>query len=379
MHSPIRKTHPLIKIINWAIIDLPAPINLSYMWNIGSLLIIGLLLQLISGLLLSIHYCPNIHAAFSSCAHISQDVNYGWLIRSIHSNGASLIFLCLYFHTARNIYYSSYFIVWVWKSGIVLFLLLIGSAFLGYVLPWGQIRFWGATVITNLLSAVPYVGKSLVIWIWGGFAIDNATLNRFFSLHFILPFIIVVITFIHILFLHQTGSNNPLGLNSNENKIPFHWFYLLKDLTGILVALLGLTFIVIYSPLLLRDPENWTPANPIVTPIHIKPEWYFLWAYAILRSIPNKLGGVIAIFSAILILLLLPYTHTQAFLSNAFYPFSQVLFWIFINVLILLTWIGGQPIEPPYDFLGKVLTMLYFRFFLLKPLSAFYWDKIIIL
>jgi len=377
MNAPLRKTHPIIKLLNWSIVDLPAPNNLSYAWNFGSLLGLCLIIQILTGIILAIHYTPNIDISFASCAHISRDVNYGWLIRNTHANGASIFFVCLYLHIGRSLYFSSYYIIEVWNIGVILFLITIGSAFLGYVLPWGQIRFWGATVITNLISAIPYIGDSLVHWIWGGFALDNATLNRFFTFHFIVPFLILALTVIHLLFLHQSGSNNPLGINSNENKTPFHWLYRTKDIFGIALLIIILLFISIFFPIFLGDPENWIPANPLLTPIHIKPEWYFLWAYAILRSIPNKLGGVIAIFSAIIILFILPFLYHQSYASIAFYPLTQVIFWTFVSLFILLTWIGGCPIETPYDTLGQIFTFLYFLFYLLKPLSIFLWDKIL--
>lgn len=377
MFRPIRKTHPAIKILNNSLIDLPAPNNLSIWWNFGSLLGLCLIIQIATGLFLAIHYTPHIDLAFSSVAHITRDVNYGWLLRNIHANGASWFFICLYLHAARGLYYGSYTNIETWNIGVILLIIVIASAFMGYVLVWGQIRFWGATVITNLFSAIPYVGKSLVEWLWGGFAIDNATLNRFFALHFIIPFLIAALTVIHILFLHQTGSNNPLGLNSNSDKIPFHVYYSIKDLLGFLVLILTLVAIAIFSPNLLGDPENFIPANPIVTPIHIKPEWYFLWAYAILRSIPNKLGGVIAIFTALLIFFLVPLIYIQKFRGNIFYPFTQIIFWVFSANTILLTWIGGCPVEAPYEGLGQIFTFLYFFLFFSIPISRLIWDKII--
>lgn len=377
MFAPLRKSHPLIKILNWSIIDLPAPINLTYSWNFGSLLGLSLIIQILTGIILAIHYIPSINYAFVSCAHISRDVNYGWLIRNIHANGASIFFICLYIHLGRRLYYSSYYIVEVWNIGVLILLLTIGSAFLGYVLPWGQISFWGATVITNLLSAIPYIGKTLVIWIWGGFALDNATLNRFFTFHFILPFVILAITVVHLLFLHQPGSNNPIGLNSNDNKVSFHWLYTTKDIYGIMILFSFLLFISVFTPLYLSDPENWIPANPLQTPIHIKPEWYFLWAYAILRSIPNKLGGVIAIFAAIIILFFLPYLCKPNYRSIVFYPFTQILFWSFIALFVLLTWIGGRPIETPYDTLGQIFTACYFIYYVTTPVFNAIWDKLL--
>lgn len=377
MFSPTRKTHPLIKIINGVLVDLPAPSNLSIWWNYGSLLGLCLVIQIITGLFLAIHYTPHVEIAFSSVAHIARDVNYGWLIRNIHANGASWFFICIYLHIGRGIYYNSFTNIETWNIGVILFILTIATAFIGYVLPWGQIRFWGATVITNLFSAIPYIGKPLVFWLWGGFAVDNATLNRFFALHFCLPFILAALTIIHILFLHQTGSNNPLGLNSNTDKIPFHWYYTSKDVLGIIIILTTLLIIVLFTPNFFADPENFLPANPLVTPIHIKPEWYFLWAYAILRSIPNKLGGVIAIFSAILILFTLPLTFNQKSRSLAIYPLSQIVFWALVIIFILLTWIGGRPVEAPYESLGQIFTALFFSYFIIRPLLPIIWDKII--
>lgn len=375
MFSPIRKSHPLFKIINRVLVDLPAPNNLSIWWNFGSLLGLCLIIQIITGLFLAIHYTPHIETAFSSVAHITRDVNYGWLLRNTHANGASWFFICLYLHIGRGIYYGSFLQTETWNIGVILFILTIATAFIGYVLPWGQIRFWGATVITNLFSAIPYIGKPLVYWIWGGFAVDNATLNRFFALHFFLPFIIAAFGAIHIIFLHQTGSNNPLGINANADKVPFHWYYSSKDLLGIIIILAALIAISIFSPNIFADPENFIPANPLATPVHIKPEWYFLWAYAILRSIPNKLGGVLAIFSAILILFTLPLTFNQISRPISIYPLSQVIFWTLFATFILLTWIGGRPVEAPYETLGQIFTTLFFLIFLVQPLIPKLWDK----
>lgn len=376
MFRPTRKTHPAIKIINSSLVDLPAPSNLSVWWNFGSILGLCLVIQIITGLFLAIHYTPHIDLAFSSIAHITRDVNYGWLLRFLHANGASWFFICVYLHVARGIYYGSYVNIETWNIGVILLIVLFATAFVGYVLPWGQIRFWGATVITNLLSAIPYIGKALVEWIWGGFAVDNATLNRFFALHFLLPFIIAALSVMHLLFLHQTGSNNPLGFNSNIIKIPFHAYYTFKDIVGFVVLIITLLFITLFSPNLLGDPENFVPANPLVTPIHIKPEWYFLWAYAILRAIPNKLGGVIALFAAILILFLLPLISTHKIRGLIFYPPAQILFWLLAADTILLTWIGGCPVEPPYESLGQLFTTLYFIIFFRIPASAKWWDLI---
>lgn len=377
MFKPIRKSHPLVSPVNGAIIDLPAPLNLSSIWNFGSLLGVCLVTQILTGLFLAIHYSPNIDSAFSSVVHISQDVNYGWLLRSIHANGASWFFICLYLHVGRGIYYGSFLIEETWNIGVILLVLTIATAFVGYVLVWGQIRFWGATVITNLLSAIPYIGPTLVEWIWGGFAVDNATLNRFFTFHFILPFIIIALVLIHIIFLHQTGSNNPLGLHSSSSKIPFHPYFTVKDIFGFTVILASLTIVSLLTPNLLGDPENFLPANPLVTPIHIKPEWYFLWAYAILRSIPNKLGGVVAIFAAILILFTLPHFKASLKQGLSFCPVGQVCFWLLVADLVALTWIGGCPVEAPYEALGQTFTAAFFFLFIIMALAPQLWDKII--
>lgn len=374
MFKPIRTTHPLINKLNSALIDLPAPSNISLWWNYGSLLGMCLGLQIITGLFLAIHYAPNIDLAFSSVIHISQDVNYGWIIRSLHANGASMFFLFLYLHIGRGIYYGSFYLTETWNIGIILFVLTIATAFIGYVLPWGQIRFWGATVITNLFSAIPYIGKTLVEWMWGGFAVDNATLNRFFAFHFLLPFIIAFIFVLHLLFLHQSGRRNPLGINSDRDRVPFHTYYSSKDILGYLLALSSFMFIVLYIPNLLTDPENFIPANPLVTPVHIKPEWYFLWVYAILRSIPNKLGGVLALAAALLILFILPLSSNINKQSLSFYPLTQLLFWFLVASWVILTWIGGRPVEDPYITIGQTFTILYFIFYILHPLSTLWWD-----
>nr|YP_009244968.1 cytochrome b [Amynthas moniliatus]AMO27092.1 cytochrome b [Amynthas moniliatus] len=375
MFKPIRTTHPAIKIINGSLIDLPAPNNISSWWNYGSLLGLCLVIQIATGLFLSMHYSPNIEMAFSSVAHISRDVNYGWLLRSIHANGASMFFLFIYLHAGRGMYYGSFNLHETWNLGVILFILTMATAFTGYVLPWGQMSFWGATVITNLFSAIPYIGKSLVEWIWGGFAVDNATLNRFFSFHFILPFIIIGATILHIMFLHQTGSNNPIGINADSERIPFHSYYSIKDALGYMIAITGLSCLVLFEPNLFTDPENFLMSNPLVTPIHIKPEWYFLWMYAILRSIPNKLGGVLALFAAIVVMFIMPLTTMSNKRSLSFYPLNQMLFWILTNSWAILTWIGGRPVEDPYITIGQTFTSLYFMYFILNPLSMNMWDN----
>lgn len=375
MIKPIRKTHPLLKIINHALVDLPAPSNISSWWNFGSLLGLCLIIQTLTGLFLAIHYTADTLLAFDSINHICRDVNNGWLLRTLHANGASFFFFCIYFHIGRGIYYGSYKFLYTWIIGVILFFLTIGTAFIGYVLPWGQMSFWGATVITNLLSAIPYIGTELVQWLWGGFAVDNATLTRFFSFHFLFPFIIMAFTIIHLLFLHQTGSNNPLGINRNIDKIPFHPYFSFKDIFGFIIILILLTILTLLAPYILGDPDNFIPANPLVTPPHIQPEWYFLFAYAILRSIPNKLGGVIALVFSIAILFILPFTNNFKFQSSQFYPLNQFIFWILTAIIILLTWIGARPVEDPYVLTGQILTCLYFFYYLSNPLISKWWEK----
>nr|WPN89802.1 cytochrome b [Fenusa sp. 1 GYN-2023a] len=377
MNKPIRLTNKIFKVLNNSLIDLPTPSNISTMWNFGSLLGLCLITQLMSGVFLAMHYTANIEMAFSSVIHICRDVNNGWMMRTLHANGASFFFICMYSHIGRGMYYGSYKFKKTWMTGVLILLLVMGAAFMGYVLPWGQMSFWGATVITNLLSAVPYLGKLLVEWLWGGFSVDNATLTRFFTFHFLIPFIILAMVIMHLMFLHSTGSSNPLGTNSNLDKIPFHPYFYLKDMIGFIMMLSMLILLTMMSPNLLGDPDNFIPANPLVTPPHIKPEWYFLFAYAILRSIPNKLGGVIALVMSILILIVLSFSNKMNFKSMNFYPMNQMLFWMMISNVILLTWIGMSPVEPPFILIGQILTMNYFLYFIMNPLIYKIWDKLL--
>lgn len=361
----IRKENPVFSPINSALVDLPSPSSISYMWNFGSLLGLCLIIQIATGIFLAMHYCADVSLAFSSIAHITRDVNYGFILKYLHANGASAFFLCVYIHIARGLYYGSYLRNHLWFSGISIFLIMMITAFIGYVLPWGQMSFWGATVITNFLSAVPYIGTDIVQWVWGGFSVNNATLNRFFSLHYLFPFLLAGFILIHLILLHTTGSNSPIGLNPNSDKVPFHIYFTSKDAYGFLLLGLLLCLLIFYSPNMLGDPENFINANPLVTPVHIMPEWYFLFAYAILRAIPNKLGGVIALVLSVVILATLPFTHTSKLKSLTFRPLGKFFYWIFMANFIFLTWIGSKPVEDPFIFMGQVSSIIYFSYFLL--------------
>nr|YP_009339290.1 cytochrome b [Eulimnogammarus cyaneus]APL97180.1 cytochrome b [Eulimnogammarus cyaneus] len=377
MTKSITNMNTLMKIFTKTFISLPAPTNISTLWNFGSLLSLCLIIQIVSGLFLASTYSANLETSFTLVTQIMETTDKGWLIRSIHANGASLFFACLYIHVGRGLYYSSFMLMHVWSAGTTMLLIIMATAFMGYVLPANQMSFWGASVITNLFSEVPYLGPNIVQFIWGGNSVDTPTIMRFFTFHFFLPFITLALVIIHITFLHQTGSNNPLGLSSMTSKVSFNSFLSFKDLFGVALTTLGFLFLNFYWPLLLSDHENFNPADPAVTPNHIQPEWYFLFAYAILRSIPNKLGGVIALLLSVLILYTLPFTFLAKMKSTYFYPANILLFWAFIVTVILLTWIGARPVEEPYIFTGQILTMLYFSYFMSAPLMSKLWDLII--
>lgn len=357
----------ILSFIDSHIIDYPTPINLNYMWSFGSTAGMCLVIQIITGIFLAMHYTPHIDLAFSSVEHIMRDVNNGWLIRYLHANGASMFFIVVYCHIFRGLYYGSYMYPRekLWISGVVLFLLMMATAFMGYVLPWGQMSFWGATVITNLFSAIPLAGPSIVEWLWGGFSVDNATLNRFFSLHYLMPFAIVGVTLAHLSLLHNTGSNNPLGINTNLDTIPFYPYFYVKDLLAFLLLIALFSFFVFFYPNALGHSDNYIPANPLVTPAHIVPEWYFLPFYAILRSIPDKLGGVAAMGGAVVILALLPIVNTSEIRSSKFRPIFGVAYWFFAANFLLLGWIGQKPVESPYIEVGMFATAFYFAFLLI--------------
>ncbi len=361
---------PLLAFVDSHIIDYPTPTNISYLWSFGASAGICLVIQIVTGIFLAMHYTPNIELAFNSVEHIMRDVCSGWLIRYIHANGASFFFIVVYLHLFRGLYFNSYVYPRqnLWYSGVTLFFLMMATAFMGYVLPWGQMSLWGATVITNLFSAIPVVGKYIVEWLWGGFSVNNATLNRFFSLHYLMPFLIAAVTLIHLNLLHRNGSNNPLGINTNSEVVDFYPYFYVKDLFSVLILIFVFSFFVFFFPNALGHSDNYILGNPLSTPAHIVPEWYFLPFYAILRSIPDKLGGVLVMLGAIVILYLLPVLNRTLVRSTYFRPFQAVLFWfIFLN-FVLLGWIGQKPVETPYFEIGFVSTCLYFIFLILSTL-----------
>jgi len=370
----------ILSFVDSHIINYPTPINLNYLWSFGSSAGICLVIQILTGILLAMHYTPHVDLAFVSVEHIMRDVNNGWLIRYLHANGASFFFIVVYSHIFRGLYFGSYIYPRgaLWFSGVIIFLLMMATAFMGYVLPWGQMSFWGATVITNLFSAIPFVGSSIVEWLWGGFSVDNATLNRFFSLHYLLPFVIAGLTLLHLSLLHTNGSNNPIGVNTNMDTISFYPYFYVKDLFAFLILIVSLLFFVLYYPNVLGHSDNYIPANPLVTPAHIVPEWYFLPFYAILRSIPDKLGGVAAMGGAILILLLLPILNTSDIRSTKFRPIFAFFYWVFAINFLLLGWIGQKPVESPFIEVGVFSTMFYFIFILfLVPIIGILEKKLI--
>ena len=355
----------IFSVLNNHLIDYPTPANINYFWGFGSLAGICLGIQIITGILLAMHYTSNIDLAFYTIEHIMRDINNGWLIRYIHANGASVFFVVTYIHIARGLYFKSYRKTVLWSSGIAIFLSMMATAFMGYVLPWGQMSFWGATVITNLFSAIPIIGESIAKWLWGGYAIDNATLNRFFSLHYLLPFIIAGLVLTHLSILHIIGSTNPLGICSKIDRISFYPYFYVKDLFGFLILILFLSCLVFFNPNLLNHTDNYIKADAIVTPTHIVPEWYFLPFYAILRSIPDKFGGVVCMFASILILFILPIFPGFIIKSSKFDVMSQFFFWLFIFDVILLGWLGSQVVEYPYVIIGQGATIFYFLYLIL--------------
>ncbi len=364
---------PVISFLKHSAVDYPTPKNLNYWWNFGSLAGFFLLVQIITGVILSMHYTAHVDHAFDSIEHIMRNVNHGWLIRYIHMNGASFFFIVVYIHIFRGLYYGSYKAPreLLWWLGIIILLLMMATAFMGYVLPWGQMSFWGATVITNLFSAIPLIGDNITQWLWGGYSVDNPTLSRFYTLHFLLPFLIVGVVVLHIVALHTHGSNNPLGIDRKgpQDSIPFHPFYTIKDLFGLSFALTIFFAVVFFAPDFLGHPDNYIPADPLKTPAHIVPEWYFLPFYAILRAIPDKLGGVIAMFSAIFVLFLLPWLDTSKVRSATFRPIYKILFWIFLIDAVILGWVGSKPAEGIYIIISRIATFYYFlHFLILLPL-----------
>lgn len=376
----ILKNNPILSIVNDMLVDLPAPSNLNYLWGFGSLLGLILGIQIGSGIFLAMHYTPHIDLAFISVEHIMRDVNFGWLLRYIHANGASFFFIVVFLHVGRGIYHGSYTKPrqMVWTIGVIILVVMMATAFIGYCLVWGQMSLWGATVITNLLSAIPFVGTDIVQWLWGGFSIGNPTLNRFFSLHYLLPFVLAGLVLVHLIALHINGSNNPLGIAGDIDKVPFHPYYSIKDLFGFSIFAIVFSCFIYFAPNLLGHADNYIPANPLVTPPHIQPEFYFLFAYTILRSIPNKLLGVLALFGSLLILLVMPYTHTSFIRSCQFRPLQKIFFWILIADFFILTYIGACAPESPWVLIGQIASVYYFAYFLIiNPVIGLIENKLI--
>ncbi|MBF0612158.1 MAG: cytochrome b/b6 [Magnetococcales bacterium] len=381
---------PISEVIKSQATEYPAPKNLNYWWNFGSLALLVLIIQLVTGIFLAMHYKPDANLAFDSVEHIMRDVNWGWLLRYLHANGATFFFIAVYVHILRGMYYGSYRKPReiLWWFGIIIFFMLMGTAFMGYVLPWGQMSFWGAAVITNLMSAIPVVGPDLVIWVWGGFSVGDPTLNRFFALHFLLPFLIFGVVILHMWALHAVHSNNPDGIDvDHKDTIPFHPYYTIKDLYGAGVFLIVYCAFVFFAPNFFAEPDNYIEANPMQTPAHIVPEWYFLPFYAILRSIDflgsfSKLAGVLAMGGAIAILFILPFLDRSPVRSFRYRPISKQLFWIFVLDSIVLGWVGYNPADAtvfggmPIVYLGRTATFIYFGyFFLLWAITAFDIEK----
>lgn len=358
--------YPYITALKDIGVTYPSPSNLSYVWSFGIFALVCLGIQIVTGLFLAMHYSPDVNLAFGSVEHIMRDVNYGWLIRYTHANGASLFFAVVYIHLFRGLYYSSFAQPrqFLWISGVIILFLMIATAFLGYVLPWGQMSFWAATVITNLVSAIPVVGGSIVVWLWGGYAINNATLTRFYTLHFLMPFVLLAVVVIHILLLHEFGSNNPIGVDFYPDTAPFTPYYASKDLYAVVLFFIVFGIFLYFAPNLLGHPDNYIPANPLVTPNHIVPEWYFLPFYAILRSVPSKLGGVIAFVGAIVLLAFVPVLLEGEIRSLKYRLFSTPLFFLFVLICLTLGWIGSQPVQAPYYQIGQIATVGYYAYFL---------------
>src|SRR5215213_10215395 len=360
---------PIASFVHDSFVAYPTPRNLNYWWTFGAILTVMLVVQIITGVVLAMHYTPHVDHAFNSIEQIMRDVNYGWLLRYLHANGASMFFLAGYIHLARGLYYGSYTepreVLWI--LGVILLLLMIATGFMGYVLPWGQMSFWAATVITNLFSAIPLVGESIVTWLWGGYAVGNPTLNRFFSLHYLLPFVLVGVVVLHIWALHVAGQNNPTGIEpkSEKDTVAFTPYATIKDMFGIVCFCILFAWFVFYVPNYLGHPDNYIPANPSVTPTHIVPEWYYLPFYAILRAIPNKLLGVLALLASIAILAFVPWLDTSRVRSARYRPLFRQFFWVFVVVCVGLGWLGGKPAEGGYVIAARILTFYYFAHFLI--------------